>query len=197
VTFDDAVDGGTIFHVDLPVYDDPVATEIDVDSDSNAARILLCEGDRAAAVGLRKRLRRAGFAVDFANMETAAIARTGEAQYAAVLVGMKLPHGNGIGILQMRAQSKPADLEHLVQILSASIAPEPLRRPRILHVDDDRDAQGNLASVILYSAHSYTPRYGDPVHVAVSKSDDSLKDLVSAVRDRLAQLPEPITLEVA
>jgi PAS domain S-box-containing protein len=249
VSFDDAVGGGAVFHVDLPAWDNSIATEIDLDSESNARRILICEGDRDAAFGLRERLRRAGFAVDFANTVNAAIARTDANHYAAVLVGMKLPYGNGIGILQVRARNKPADLDHLVQILSASIALEPQRRPRILHVDDDRDVlaavsesltaladvvsvdsiagarhvlatdaidlavldiamgdesgldllpylhdtRGRLTSVILFSAHSHSPRCEGQVHAALSKSSDTLKSLVATVRDHLALLPEPIS----
>jgi len=253
VSFGDAVGGGTIFYVDLPASGKSIVTEIDLESGSNAARILLCEGDRAAAMGLRERLRQAGFAVDVANTVTAAIARTDAAHYAAVLVGMKLPQGNGIGILQTRARSKPADLDHLVQILCASIAQEPVRRPRILHVDDDQDVlaavreslksmadvisvdsiiaarrvlatesidlavldiamgnesgldllpdlhdkQGKSTSVIIFSVHSFTPGCEDQIHAALSKSSDTLENLVATVRDRLALLSEPITREVA
>jgi len=253
VSFEDAMGGGAVFHVDLPVRDNSIATDIDLDSESNAARILVCEGDRNAALGLRQRLRRAGFAVDFAYTVTAGIARTDANHYAAVLIGMKLPYGNSIGILESRARNKPADMDQLVQILSASIAMEPLRRPRILHVDDDRDVlaavsealealadvvsvdslvdarrvlatdaidlavldiamgdesgldllpylhdtQGKLTSVILFSAHSYSPVPDGQVHAALSKSSDTLKSLVATVRDRLALLPDPSLPEAA
>jgi PAS domain S-box-containing protein len=253
VSFDDAPGGGAVFHVDLPARDTSTAAKVDDGAGTNASRILLCEGDPDAASGLQQRLKRAGFVVDFADTVTAAIARTDAVSYAAVLVGMKLPHGNGIGLLQVRASSRPADLDHLVQILSASIAPGRPRRPRVLHVDDDHDVlsavsksldsmadvvsvdsiadarrvmttgaidlavldiamgvesgldllpqlhetQGKGTSVILFSAHGYSPQPNDDVHAALSKSSDTLASLVTMVRERLSLLQGSATGVIA
>jgi PAS domain S-box-containing protein len=115
VGFDDAPGGGTIFHVDLQAWDDSIAGEVDLDSDPSAVRILLCEDDRDAAIVLRKALRRAGYAVDFAYTMSAGVARTEATRYAAILVDLKLPGGDGIDlILQIRANAHHRDTPVLV-----------------------------------------------------------------------------------
>lgn len=173
VGFDDAPDGGTIFHVDLPVWDAAAGREIDLEAQPDAARILLCEDDRDTAISMRLQLWQAGFAADFAYTEAAALARADATVYAAILVDLQLPDGDGIGlILRLRAQTryhetpiivvsgdpnrgrddvrsstlnvlgwlrKPVDFKQLVQVLRTSIAPGPSERPRILHIDENRD----------------------------------------------------------
>jgi PAS domain S-box-containing protein len=105
VDFNDAPGGGAIFYVELPVWDGRAGGEIDLDSDVGGARILFCEDDREVAIVVRKRLRQAGFAVDFAHTVAAAVARTDATRYAAILVDLQLPDGDGIGlIVRLRAQ---------------------------------------------------------------------------------------------
>jgi PAS domain S-box-containing protein len=172
VCFDDALGGGTIFHVDLPAWKHENAAEIHLDAEADATRILLCDDDRETASAVREHLK-AGFAVDFAYTMADAIERTEVTRYAAILVDLKLPDGDGVSLmLQIRAQMlhhvtpiiviagdpsrgisdvrsprlnvtdwlrKPVDFENLVTILKAAIIPRSQIRPRILHVDDDRD----------------------------------------------------------
>ena len=115
IGFDDAPGGGTIFYVDLPVWDGRAGGAIDLDPDPSGARILLCEDDRAAAIVARERLRRAGFAVDFAHTIAAAVARTDAADYAAVLVDLQLPDGDGISlIVRLRAHPHYRDTPIIV-----------------------------------------------------------------------------------
>jgi PAS domain S-box-containing protein len=115
VGFDDAPGGGTIFHVELPAWDETVAREVDLDSDPGAVRILLCEDDRDASIVLRKALRRHGFAVDFAYTMSAGVLRMGATRYAAILVDLKLPGGDGIDlILQIRANAYHCDTPIIV-----------------------------------------------------------------------------------
>ncbi len=188
VGFEDAPGGGTTFYVDLPVWDGRAGGEIDLDSNSASARILLCEDDQAVATVVRGRLRSAGFAVDFAHTVAAALARTDATHYAAILVDRMLPDGDGIGlIVRLRAQArtrdtpvivisgdpeqgrsdvrssrlnvlrwlgKPIAFKPLIELLKAATT-LPLRRPRILHVDDDYDMLalvnqelGSMADVI-------------------------------------------------
>jgi PAS domain S-box-containing protein len=110
VGFEDATGGGTTFYVDLPVWDGRAGGEIDLDSDAAEVRVLLCEDDRAVATVVRERLRRAGFAVDFAHTVAAALARTNTTRYAAILVDRQLPDGDGIGlIVRLRAQAHTRD----------------------------------------------------------------------------------------
>jgi PAS domain S-box-containing protein len=115
VGFDDAPGGGTIFHVELPAWDENIAGEVDLGSDPGAVRILLCEDDRDAAIVLRKALRRAGYAVDFAYTMAAGVVRTDATRYAAILVDLKLPGGDGIDlILRIRANAHHRDTPIIV-----------------------------------------------------------------------------------
>jgi PAS domain S-box-containing protein len=115
VGFEDASGGGTTFYVDLPVWDGRAGGEIDLDSDTADTRLLFCEDDRAVAAVVRERLRRAGFAVDFAHTVAAALARTDATRYAAILVDRQLPDGDGIGlIVRLRAQAHSRDTPIIV-----------------------------------------------------------------------------------
>jgi PAS domain S-box-containing protein len=115
VGFDDAPGGGAIFYVELPVWDGSAGGEIDLDSDASGTRILFCEDDREAAVIVREQLRQAGFAVDFAHTVAAAVARTDATRYAAILVDLQLPDGDGVGlIVRLRAQSNYRDTPIIV-----------------------------------------------------------------------------------
>src|ERR1700730_13894027 len=115
VGFEDAPGGGTIFHVELPAWDENIAGEVDLDSDPGAVRILLCEDDRDAAIVLRKALRRAGYAVDFAYTMSGGVVRTDATRYAAILVDLKLPGGDGIDlILRIRANAHHRDTPIIV-----------------------------------------------------------------------------------
>jgi DNA-binding response OmpR family regulator len=64
---------------------------------------------------LRKALRRAGFAVDFAYTVSAGVGRMAATRYAAILVDLKLPGGDGIDlILQIRATAHHRDTPIIV-----------------------------------------------------------------------------------
>jgi PAS domain S-box-containing protein len=107
VGFDDAPGGGTIFHVELPAWEGAASREIDFESEAAAPRILLCEDDRDTSIAVRERLQQAGFAVDFAYTMTAATQRATATVYAAILVDLQLPDGDGVGlILWLRAQAQ-------------------------------------------------------------------------------------------
>jgi PAS domain S-box-containing protein len=103
IGFDNAPGGGTVFYVDLPMWDGRAGDETDLDSPG--VRILLCEDDRGVAAMVRTRLQAAGFAVDFAHTVADALARATATRYAAILVDRMLPDGDGVGlIVQLRAQ---------------------------------------------------------------------------------------------
>jgi PAS domain S-box-containing protein len=107
VSFDDVPGGGTIFFVVLPAWEGTAGREIDLEADAGVSRILLCEDDRDTATAVREGLRQAGFAVDFAYTMTAAIQRVAATRYAAILVDLQLPDGDGVGlILRLRAQTQ-------------------------------------------------------------------------------------------
>ena len=105
IGFDDAPGGGTIFHVELPVWDG--GADWDTDAVTGAARILLCEDDRGAAIVMRERLRLAGYAADFAYTANAAIDRATASDYAAFLVDLQLPDGDGLDLMiRLRGQRR-------------------------------------------------------------------------------------------
>lgn len=113
--FADALGGGTIFHIELPACDGADAADIDPEAGQSTVRILLCENDREAATALRERLRPAGFAVDVAYTAAAAVAHANATSYAAVLVNLRLPDGDGISlILRMRALANHRDTPMIV-----------------------------------------------------------------------------------
>jgi DNA-binding response OmpR family regulator len=115
IGFDNASDGGAIFHVDLPAWDGRAGGEIDLDADAAALRILFCEDDRAVAAVVRLRLQPAGFVVDFAHTVAAALTRTQETRYAAIVVDLQLPDGDGVGlIVRLRAQAQNRDVPIIV-----------------------------------------------------------------------------------
>jgi PAS domain S-box-containing protein len=171
VGFVDTPGGGATFHVDLPVWDGVASGEVDPDAQPNAIRILVCEDERDIANLLRARLRPAGFSVDFAHTIAAGMARADAIPYAAILVDLRFPDGDGLDLIFRLRQrtnyrdtpmiviagdlvrgrddvrssrlkifgwiAKPIDFEHLRQVLRTATAPQPLERPRILHLDDD------------------------------------------------------------
>jgi PAS domain S-box-containing protein len=107
IGFDDAFGGGTIFYVELPECDGGADWDTGTDAVTGVARILLCEDDRGAAIVMRERLRLAGYAADFAYTENAAIDRATVSDYAAFLVDLKLPDGDGVDlIIRLRAQRR-------------------------------------------------------------------------------------------
>jgi PAS domain S-box-containing protein len=115
VGFADAPGGGTIFHVELPAWDRSIGWDIDLEAEAGAARILLCEDDHDTAAIMRDRLRQAGFAADVAYTMAAALARADATIYAAILVDLQLPDGDGIGLMaQLRALAQYHDTPIIV-----------------------------------------------------------------------------------
>jgi len=192
IGFEDAPDGGTVFYVDLPVWDGRVGGEIDLDS--RGARILLCEDDRAVAAVVRTRLQAAGFAVDFAHTVADALARTAASQYAAILVDRVLPDGDGIGlIVQLRAQAPNRD----IPIIMISGDPEQGRsdvrssRLNVLHWLGKPIAFGPLIG-ILKTATAVPPRQRPRIlHV------DDDHNVLGRVNHELSSMADVISADCA
>ncbi len=130
--FVDAPGGGTIFHVELPIWDGAAGWEVDIDAQPGAARILLCEDDRDIAVVLRERLRQAGFAADFAHTAAAAIERAGMTDYATFVVDLQLPDDDGVSLMvQLRAQPQYNDTPIVVVSADPGRGCDDARSPRL------------------------------------------------------------------
>jgi PAS domain S-box-containing protein len=115
IGFGDAPGGGAIFHVDFPVWDGRAGGEIDLDSEAGPKRILFCDDDRVVAMVVREQLRQSGFAVDFAHTVAAAMVRADATRYAAILVDLQFPDGDGVGlIVRLRAQARYRDTPIIV-----------------------------------------------------------------------------------
>jgi PAS domain S-box-containing protein len=121
VDFADAADGGAIFHVDLPTWAHAVRVQSQVFAKSKL-RILLCEDDPEMAIILSSRLQQEGFVADVALTPSDALAHVATTSYAAILVDLQLPEGDGISLVkQLRAQ--PQVYDTLLVVLSVDSKP--------------------------------------------------------------------------
>jgi PAS domain S-box-containing protein len=121
VDFADAPDGGAIFHVDLPTWAQAVRAQSQVLGQSKF-RILLCEDNPEMAIVLSSRLQQEGFIADVALTPKDALARVAATSYAAILVDLQLPEGEGISLIkQLRAQ--PQIYDTLLVVLSVDSKP--------------------------------------------------------------------------
>ena len=136
VGFDDALGGGTIFHVELPCWDHVTGLAIDRDAKPGAARLLLCEDDLDTALTLREQVRKAGFATDFAYTAHDALTRAAAARYGAILVDLQLPDGDGISlILSLRELPQYRDTPIIVVSGDISRGREDLRSSKLNILD--------------------------------------------------------------
>jgi PAS domain S-box-containing protein len=122
VGFEAAPSGGTVFYVDLPKW----GQAIRLPSQLRKAhlRLLLCEDNAEAAIVLVDRLAQEGFLADVALTATEALARVAAASYAAILVDLQRPEGDGISLIkQLRAQ--PQIYNTLLVVLSVDLNPTP------------------------------------------------------------------------
>ncbi len=117
VSFDEASGGGTVFRVDLPVWKEAVRTKARLSSKSNLS-VLLCEDDPKAAIILCERLNKEGFHTDVAMTADEAIAKVAATSYAAILVDLQLPEGDGIDLIK-RLRAQPEIYNTLLVMLSA------------------------------------------------------------------------------
>jgi DNA-binding response OmpR family regulator len=106
VGFEDAPEGGTIFHVDLPNWARAIRTQSRAIGESRL-RVFLCEDDPDAAIVLVDRLRQEGLLADVALTTAEAVARVAATSYGAILVDLQRPDGDGIGLIKLfRAQEQ-------------------------------------------------------------------------------------------
>jgi hypothetical protein len=87
---------GSVFHVELPCWDQIELLETERLGRAGGALILLCEDDPDAAAVLSGRLRKAGFPTDVAYTAEEAVKGAATRAYAAILVDLQLPDSDGI-----------------------------------------------------------------------------------------------------
>ena len=148
VGFEDAPGGGTIFYVDLPVWTRAVERQSQL-SERSHFRVLLCEDDPEVAIVLCERFIQDGFLADVAFTADDAIARVAAASYAAILVDLQLPEGDGIDLVrQLRAQ--PQVYNTLLVVLSTDLkqARDEDRRPTLLEILDWLETPIDIARLV-------------------------------------------------
>jgi len=148
VGFDDAPGGGAIFHVDLPNW--ARAVRLQSRSIGKAQlRVLLCEDNPEAAIVLVDRLVQEGFLTDVALTANEAVMRVAATSYAAILVDLQRPEGDGIDLIkQLRAQ--PQIYNTLLVVLSADLNPtHDAKRPSaLLNIVDWLDTPIDVARLV-------------------------------------------------
>jgi DNA-binding response OmpR family regulator len=94
--------GGALFYFDLPTWDVRLSQ---TDAQPGGTPILVCEDEPDAAEILCAHLRESGFAPDVAGTAGGAERAAAGKLYAAILVDLRLPDGDGITLIQrLRAQ---------------------------------------------------------------------------------------------
>jgi signal transduction histidine kinase/DNA-binding response OmpR family regulator len=170
VTFTSNPDDGTEFVVGIPAADAPASRRAD------ATLILLCEGDAAGAKRVRESLERAGFVCDIATSTSQLDDLTSAKDYSVLILDLPLPGADMIDLIcRLRSTerhaltpilvvsteterdevsqvldvadwiNKPLAMDRLVEGVRSAIAGVD-GRPRILHVEDDLDVLGVVAT---------------------------------------------------
>ncbi len=110
VGFDDAPGGGTIFHVDLPLWKSPISGESAPGRGQSDSRLLICDDYPPAANLLAEQLGKVGFICDIATTGGEAAERAAATHYVAILIDLQLPDCDGISLIQqLRAQPQNQD----------------------------------------------------------------------------------------
>ena len=148
VGFHDAPGGGAFFYVDLPIW----ARAIRLDSRSIGKaqfRVLLCEDNPEAAIVLFDRLRQEGFLTDVALTANEAVTRVAATPYAAILVDLQLPEGDGIDLIK-RLRAQPQIYNTLLVVLSADLDPahDEAQPSTLLNILDWLDSPIDVAQLV-------------------------------------------------
>jgi PAS domain S-box-containing protein len=97
ISFNSKEGQGTEFFVDLPAL---AAVSLDTETSAQAPRVLICEDNADVAYVLAELVRENGYACDTVASAAAArsVLRTGN--YAALLLDLKLPDGDGLSLIR-------------------------------------------------------------------------------------------------
>ncbi|MGD0332815.1 MAG: ATP-binding protein [Xanthobacteraceae bacterium] len=148
VGFEEAPGGGAIFHVDLPNWARAIRAQSRLIMKAQLP-VLLCEDNPEAAIVLVDRLRQEGFLADVALTANEAVTRVAATPYAAILVDLQLPEGDGIDLIkQLRAQ--PQIYNTLLVVLSVDLDPahDKERPSTLLNIVDWLDTPIDVARLV-------------------------------------------------
>jgi PAS domain S-box-containing protein len=172
VWFESPPDGGALFLVELPAYDD-----VQADAARGGSKVLICEDDPDAAATLAAMMAELGMtSVTVGTIQAAEETLTASPDFAVMLLDLRLPDGTGLELLhRIRADKRLQSLPVLIISGEAGRAPlaldivdwlqkpvdpsllksavESLRngaggRPLILHVEDDPDLRQLVAETL-------------------------------------------------
>ena len=148
VGFDDAPGGGSIFYLDLPTWGRAVRLESRFVGKAQF-RVLLCEDNPEAAIVLFDRLRQEGFLTDVALTANEAVTRVAATPYAAILVDLQLPEGDGIDLIK-RLRAQPQIYNTLLVVLSAALDPahDETQPATLLNIVDWLDTPIDVARLV-------------------------------------------------
>ena len=148
VGFGNAPGGGAVFHIDLPNWARAVRLQSRL-VEKAQFRVLLCEDNPEAAIMLFDRLRQEGFLIDVALTADEAVTRVAATSYAAILVDLQLPEGDGIGLIK-RLRAQPQIYNTLLVVLSADLNPvhDETQPATLLNVLDWLDTPIDVARLV-------------------------------------------------
>lgn len=192
VGFDDAPGGGAIFYVDLPNWERAVKLQSRLTWKARL-RILLCEDDPAAAIVLVDRLGQEGFLTDIALTANEAVGRVAATSYAAILVDLQRPEGDGIDLIR-RLRAQPQIYNTLMVVLSADLGSvrDKQRPATILNIVDWLDAPIEIARLVRVFDRPGAANGKTPKRVLHVESDP---ELLRAVSTALAAKVEVMSVD--
>jgi signal transduction histidine kinase/DNA-binding response OmpR family regulator len=192
VGFEDAPGGGAVFHIDLPNWARAVRLQAH-STNKEHLHVLLCEDNPEAAIVLVDRLRQEGFLTDVALAADEAMARVAATSYAAILVDLQLPEGDGIGLIkQLRAQ--PQIYNTLLVVLSADLgaAHDEQQPSTLLNIVDWLDTPIDVARLVRVLDRSIAGNGNTRPRILHVDSDP---ELLRAVADALGAKAEVMSVD--
>ena len=114
--FESVVDQGSTFHLDLPMT---AAVETTA-PEASRPRLLIVEDEADSAEVLRSILVEEGFRADVASTAREGLAAARGGDYAAALVDLQLPDGDGLGLIRA-LRSRPETRDLPVVVVSADV----------------------------------------------------------------------------
>jgi PAS domain S-box-containing protein len=195
VGFESAVGQGTLFYVDLPRWR-PGVDDIG-EAAGHGHLIMLCEDDPDTAAILSAKISAAGFSVNVAATVGEALQQADTVTYAAVLVDLKLPDGDGIGLIQgLRSRPRYHDVPIVV------VSGDPARgrkdsRSSALDILDWLDKPINIDRLLQTLDRSIAQNRNGYPRILHVDPDATVRKTVAEAMRRAAQVVSVATLEEA